>query len=103
MIGSLHVTIVIVVLQAEAQELEMVKLSKFGAGLGAPSREERLRDAAAIHLKLGNLQRYCELLVELGEVGTCTCVHYLVGSGSVHTGTLFSSSSLWPLNVLQTL
>ena len=56
-------------LQAEAQELEMVKVSRFGAGLGAPSREERLREAAVIHLRVGNLQRYCELLVELGEVG----------------------------------
>ncbi|ELT94041.1 hypothetical protein CAPTEDRAFT_222827 [Capitella teleta] len=57
-----------------AQELEMVKISKFGAGLGAPSREERLREAASIHLKLGNLQRYCELLLELGEWEKALCV-----------------------------
>jgi hypothetical protein len=43
-------------------------MSKFGGGIGAPSKEERLRDAAEIHLRLGQIQRYCELMVELGEV-----------------------------------
>ena len=47
----------------------MVRLSKFGCGLGAPSRDDRLREAAALHLKLGNTRRYCQLLIELGEVG----------------------------------
>lgn len=46
----------------------MVKMSKFGGGLGAPNREDRLRDAAKIHVRLGNLQKYCEILAELGEV-----------------------------------
>ena len=48
--------------------MEMVKVSKFGAGIGAPSREDRLREAASLHIQLGNIQKYCELLVELGEV-----------------------------------
>ena len=46
----------------------MIKMSKFGAGIGAPSKEDRIRKAANIHIRLGNLQRYCELMVELGEV-----------------------------------
>lgn len=45
-----------------------MKMSKFGGGIGAPSKEERLKEAAEIHLRLGQIQRYCELLVELGEV-----------------------------------
>ncbi|CAL1530910.1 unnamed protein product [Lymnaea stagnalis] len=45
----------------------MIKMSKFGGGIGAPSKEERLNEAARIHVKLGNTQRYCELMVELGK------------------------------------
>ncbi|XP_041912815.1 WD repeat-containing protein 17 isoform X4 [Alosa alosa] len=52
---------------SEAQELTIVKMSKFGGGIGAPSKEERLKGAAEIHLRLGQIQRYCELMVELGE------------------------------------
>lgn len=54
--------------QSEAQELTIVKMSKFGGGIGAPSKEERLKEAAEIHLRLGQIQRYCELMVELGQV-----------------------------------
>lgn len=54
--------------QSEAQELTIVKMSKFGGGIGAPSKEERLKRAAEIHLRLGQIQRYCELMVELGQV-----------------------------------
>ena len=57
----------LIYIQAKAQELEMVKMSKFGAGIGAPTKEERLREAADINVRIGNLQRYCELLMELGE------------------------------------
>lgn len=56
------------VFQSEAQELTIVKMSKFGGGIGAPSKEERLKEAADIHLRLGQIQRYCELMVELGQV-----------------------------------
>ncbi|RUS73072.1 hypothetical protein EGW08_019169 [Elysia chlorotica] len=52
---------------SEAQQLEMIKMSRFGGGIGAPNREERLRQAAKLHIQLGNIQRYCELMVELGE------------------------------------
>ena len=57
------------VLQSDAQELTIVKMSKFGGGIGAPSKEESLKEAADIHLRLGQIQRYCELMVELGQVG----------------------------------
>lgn len=45
----------------------MVKLSKVGA-LGSSAKEEKLRKAAQVHIRVGNVQRYCELMVELGEV-----------------------------------
>ena len=45
-------------------------MSKFGGGIGAPSKKERLKEAAEIHLRLGQIQRYCELMVELGELNT---------------------------------
>ena len=31
-------------------------------------KEDRIREAANLHVKIGQLQRYCELMVELGEV-----------------------------------
>lgn len=43
-------------------------MSKFGGGVGAPTKEKKLKEAAEIHLRLGQIQRYCELMVELGEV-----------------------------------
>lgn len=43
-------------------------MCKFGGGIGMPTKEERLKEAAEIHLRLGQIQRYCELMVELGEV-----------------------------------
>lgn len=49
-------------------------MSKFGGGIGAPSKEERLKEAADIHLRLGQIQRYCELMVELGQVRYSVCV-----------------------------
>lgn len=56
-------------MKSEAQELELVKTSKFG--VGTPTKNDRLREAANIHIKIGEVQRYCELMVELGEVKTC--------------------------------
>jgi len=46
----------------------MATLRKFGAGIGAPTRQEQINEAAAVHMKLGNVQRYCELMIELGQV-----------------------------------
>ena len=46
----------------------MMKTSKFGGGgVNSKSREERLRDAADMYVRVGNLQRYCDALVELGD------------------------------------
>ncbi|KAL3878905.1 hypothetical protein ACJMK2_031231 [Sinanodonta woodiana] len=65
--GIMHVKHLSKFKSSEAQELEMIKMSKFGGGIGSRSKEDRLKEAAGIHIKLGNIQRYCELMVELGE------------------------------------
>ncbi|XP_053441219.1 WD repeat-containing protein 17 isoform X2 [Nycticebus coucang] len=65
--GIMHSRHLIKFRTSEAQELTTVKMSKFGGGIGVPTKEERLKDAAEIHLRLGQIQRYCELMVELGE------------------------------------
>ncbi|XP_015226931.1 PREDICTED: WD repeat-containing protein 17 [Cyprinodon variegatus] len=65
--GVMHMKHLVKFKTSEAQELTIVKMSKFGGGIGAPSKEERLKEAAQIHLRLGQIQRYCELMVELGE------------------------------------
>ncbi|XP_060780872.1 WD repeat-containing protein 17 isoform X1 [Neoarius graeffei] len=65
--GIMHMKHLVRFKTSEAQELTIVKMSKFGGGIGAPSKEERLKAAAEIHLRLGQIQRYCELMVELGE------------------------------------
>ncbi|XP_028646991.2 WD repeat-containing protein 17 isoform X1 [Erpetoichthys calabaricus] len=65
--GIMHMRHLVRFKTSEAQELTIVKMSKFGGGIGAPSKEERLKEAAEIHLRLGQIQRYCELMVELGE------------------------------------
>ena len=45
----------------------MAKMSRPGSS--ARAREERLlREAAELHIKLGQIQRYCELMVGVGEV-----------------------------------
>ncbi|XP_029434040.1 WD repeat-containing protein 17 isoform X3 [Rhinatrema bivittatum] len=65
--GIMHMKHLVRFKTSKAQELTTVKMSKFGGGIGAPSKEERLKEAAEIHLRLGQIQRYCELMVELGE------------------------------------
>ncbi|XP_044925358.1 WD repeat-containing protein 17 isoform X6 [Mustela putorius furo] len=65
--GIMHLKHLIKFRMSEAQELTTVKMSKFGGGIGVPTKEERLKEAADIHLRLGQIQRYCELMVELGE------------------------------------
>lgn len=53
-------------IQSEAQELETVKMSSFS---GSQKKNDKLKSAANIHVKIGHMQRYCELMVEIGEVG----------------------------------
>ncbi|XP_077574603.1 WD repeat-containing protein 17 isoform X1 [Stigmatopora nigra] len=65
--GVMHMKHLLKFKTSEAQELTIVKMSKFGGGIGAPSKEERLKEAGDIHLRLGQIQRYCELMVELGQ------------------------------------
>ncbi|KAL8623251.1 hypothetical protein ACOMHN_062737 [Nucella lapillus] len=65
--GIVHTAHLIRFRASQAQQLEMVKMSRFGAAIGKPSKEDQLREAALIHIRLGNTQRYCELMVELGE------------------------------------
>ncbi|MBN3284063.1 WDR17 protein, partial [Polyodon spathula] len=65
--GIMHMKHLVSFKTSEAQELTIVKMSKFGGGIGVPSKEERLKEAAKIHLGLGQIQRHCELMVELGE------------------------------------
>lgn len=71
--------------QSEAQELTTIKMSKFGGGVGAPTKEKKLKEAAEIHLRLGQIQRYCELMVELGEV-VCYSRKSSVSNIAAHTG-----------------
>ncbi|XP_058497432.1 WD repeat-containing protein 17 isoform X3 [Solea solea] len=65
--GVMHMKHLLKFKTSEAQELTIVKMCKFGGGIGTPSKEERLKEAADIHLRLGQIQRYCELMVELGQ------------------------------------
>lgn len=71
-----------------------MKMSKFGGGIGAPSKEERLKAAAEIHLRLGQIQRYCELMVELGEVGWLFKIHHSGGFLVVHLNSHESITGL---------
>ena len=56
-------------LQAETQHLEMKRLMKQGHS-GSFSRQgiEELQKISQMHLLLGNLHRYCEILIEMGAV-----------------------------------
>ncbi|XP_040587725.1 WD repeat-containing protein 17 isoform X2 [Mesocricetus auratus] len=65
--GMMHLKHLIKFRTSEAQELTTIKVSKFGGGVGAPTKEKKLKEAAELHLRLGQIQRYCELMVELGE------------------------------------
>ncbi|KAM7328618.1 hypothetical protein ACRRTK_012710 [Alexandromys fortis] len=65
--GMMHSKHLVKFKTSEAQELTTIKVSKFGGGIGAPTKEKKLKEAAEIHLRLGQIQRYCELMVELGE------------------------------------
>lgn len=52
---------------SKAHELELVTATRFGGtGVGGPSREQSLQQAAQLYLSTGNLRKYCEILTELG-------------------------------------
>ncbi|KAG1671522.1 WD repeat-containing protein 17 [Nymphon striatum] len=46
----------------EAQRAEMAKI-----GIGSKSRHAQLSTAATLQISTGNVQRYCELMIELGQ------------------------------------
>nr|XP_054754623.1 WD repeat-containing protein 17-like [Lytechinus pictus] len=64
--GIMHKKHLIKFRSSEAKELELAKLGGRG-GQTSRLREEKVREAAVLHMKLGETQRYCELMVELGE------------------------------------
>ena len=47
-------------------------------------KEDRIRGAASLHIKIGQLERYCELMVELGEVSDLLQLLLRVGYKAVH-------------------
>ncbi|KAH8026866.1 hypothetical protein HPB51_026201 [Rhipicephalus microplus] len=58
---------------SKAHELELVTATRFGGtGVGGPSREQSLRQAAQLYLSTGNLRKYCEILTELGAASAST-------------------------------
>ncbi len=59
------------VLQAETQHMEMQRMMKHSHS-GTYTRQglEDITKICKMHLLLGNIHRYCELLIELGEVGS---------------------------------
>lgn len=54
--------------QSKAQELETVRANSYGISIGSQSKDSKLLKAAEMQLKLGQIERYCEILVELGQV-----------------------------------
>ncbi|XP_038063248.1 WD repeat-containing protein 17-like [Patiria miniata] len=66
--GIMHAKHLIKFKASEAQELEMVKMTRpTSSGTGVKGREDKLREAANVHIRLGQVQRYCELMVEIHE------------------------------------
>lgn len=55
-------------LQAKALEKELATVSFFGCGVNSCGKNENIQKAAECHLLVGNLKKYCELKVQLGEV-----------------------------------
>ncbi|KAJ7327361.1 WD repeat-containing protein 17 [Desmophyllum pertusum] len=65
--GIIHTKHLVQYRASEAQELETVRALSGRKGGLMSKREDRIREAAGLHVKIGQLQRYCELMVELGE------------------------------------
>ncbi|KAL1439592.1 hypothetical protein MTO96_010070 [Rhipicephalus appendiculatus] len=63
----LHRSHLVKIKASKAHELELVTATRFGGtGVGGPSREQSLQQAAQLYLSTGNLRKYCEILTELG-------------------------------------
>ncbi|CAK8683632.1 unnamed protein product [Clavelina lepadiformis] len=65
--GILHIKHLTKHKMAEAQEAEHSQAHKSGVGSGSRQRDKSLMQAADLHLKLGNIKRHCEILVQLGQ------------------------------------
>ena len=52
----------------------MARHTSTGGQIGAPSRQDKLYKAANLYLRLGNIQKYCELMIENNQV----CVDYIM-------------------------
>ena len=52
--------------KALAEELQTASSFAY-LGTGLARKEDRLREAAKIHLKTGNIQQYCEIMIQLGN------------------------------------
>uniref|UniRef100_A0A8C4RB88 WD repeat domain 17 n=1 Tax=Eptatretus burgeri TaxID=7764 RepID=A0A8C4RB88_EPTBU len=100
--GIVHTRHMVKIKMSEAQRLTSTKMHKLGCSIGAPSKQDQLRAAAAIHLRLGQLQRYCELMVELGEVrrratqlldeGSNEAIPYCIATGDLTSIVEFFSA-----------
>ncbi|XP_033115625.1 WD repeat-containing protein 17-like [Anneissia japonica] len=65
--GILHTKHLLKFRASDAQQLQLAKISQYRRQGGSKSCEEKLREAALIHMKLGNVTTYCELMIELDE------------------------------------
>ncbi|XP_054708343.1 LOW QUALITY PROTEIN: WD repeat-containing protein 17-like [Uloborus diversus] len=52
---------------AKALEKELANVSFFGSGVNSCGKHENLIKAAELHLLTGNLRKYCEMKIQLGE------------------------------------
>ncbi|XP_064482215.1 WD repeat-containing protein 17-like [Ornithodoros turicata] len=65
--GIVHYTHLLKLRSSKAHEMELVKMTRFGGGgIGAPNSDDSLRMAAEQYLALGNLRKYCDILVDRG-------------------------------------
>ncbi|TRZ01527.1 hypothetical protein DNTS_005210 [Danionella cerebrum] len=92
--GIMHMKHLVRFKTSEAQELTIVKMSKFGGGIGAPSKEERLKNAAEIHWEKalsvapGVSMKYWKKLMQrradqLMQEGNDDVIPYCIATGEV--------------------
>eukprot|EP00795_Rhopilema_esculentum_P000946 gene946-10711_t len=65
--GIMHTRHAVKYRASQAQELETVRASNSGFSIGTASKEAKLLEAADIQLKMGQIERYCEIMLELGH------------------------------------
>ncbi|GFS48444.1 WD repeat-containing protein 17 [Nephila pilipes] len=65
--GITHKKHLVKLTTAKALEKELANVTFFGSGVNSSGRRENMQKAAEYHLLTGNLKKYCELKVQLGE------------------------------------